>query len=234
MVLLELLGTETSRGDFTLTVPHLSLQPGHLYTLHGRNGAGKSTLLQQLALLQKPEAGQMLLNGQPIYGRKSRLTQLRKQITLVEQNPLLFTGSIEKNLAFGLKLRGFSDKEQREKIDHALQVVGLGGLRQRSTRELSGGEVRRVALARALCLRPQLLLLDEPTASLDVGQVASLERFLVSLPEQGMTLVIATHDATQTERLGGERIVITDGILEQSCAGTEKAASHQPLFKQAV
>jgi len=215
MTLLELKNIVLQQGTFRLQVPHLKLRAGRLYALKGQNGSGKSTLLRLLALLQMPQSGEAYFAEQPTFSAGGRLRRLRQQITLVEQSPLLFAGSVEKNLAFGLKLRGFSGREMAERIGEALEIVGLGGFQQRSTGELSGGESRRVALARALCLRPQLLLLDEPTANLDAAQVEALESFLTGLPEQGMTVVIATHDVAQPQRIDGERIELIDGHVSQ-------------------
>lgn len=213
--ILELNNICLQRGDFTLRVDQLSLHPGRLYTLQGENGAGKSSLLQLLALLQPPVSGDFYFNQQPVRWQGKSLRKLRQQVTLLEQNPLLFSGTVEQNLAFGLKLRRIQAEEQQRLIGQALETTGLQGFNQRQTDELSGGEAQRVALARALVLRPKLLLLDEPTANLDVGQVATLERFLVGLPQQGMTLLVSTHDAQQPERLGGELIHLSNGQLEQ-------------------
>lgn len=213
MDLLELHDITLQQGNFQLTVPHLSLQAGQLYVLQGENGSGKSTLLRLLALLQKPQSGEIRFAGDPVYWQAGRLQALRYKITLLEQNPWLFVGSVEKNLTFGLKLRGLRGAELQQKIDQALAIVGLNGFQKRRAKELSGGETRRVALARALCLQPRLLLLDEPTANLDVAQVEALEKFLLGLPQQGMTLVIASHDSGQVKRLGGKAIKMENGRL---------------------
>lgn len=225
--ILEMHNVQLQRGDFCLRVKQLSLSSGHLYALKGSNGAGKSTLLQLLALLQPPQCGRLMFNGQPVCFTPSILKIFRQQITLLEQNPFLFSGSVQQNLAFGLKLRGIRGKEQQLRIEEALETTGLQGFAQRPARELSGGEARRVALARALVLQPKLLLLDEPTANLDAGQVATLERFLVSLPRQGITVVMSTHDARQPERLGGEIIILKDGELQ--VAKSEGYRDYQPL-----
>lgn len=229
--LLELKNISMQQGDFSLRIPQLSLRAGQLYALKGENGSGKSTLLRVLALLQKPGFGEISYAGQPVIWRSSRLKQLRQQITLLEQSPLLFSGSVEKNLAFGLKLRGLSGTELQQRIDQTLDIVGLAAFKKRKAKELSGGETRRVGLARALSLQPRLLLLDEPTANLDVGQVATLEQFLIGLPQQGMTVVIATHDAEQPQRLGGEVISLRDGQIAQQ--GTEQTLEpYPPLLRK--
>ena len=204
------------RGDFSLRVEQLSLLAGHLYVLKGINGAGKSTLLQSLALLQLPKSGQLLFEGRPLSGKPSNLKRFRQQITLLEQNPFLFSGNVAHNLAYGLKLRGIYGSKQQQRIEEALIATGLQGFAQRLVGELSGGEIRRVALARALVLKPKLLLLDEPTANLDNVQVSSLEQFLINLPKQGMTVVIASHDEQQPGRLGGAIISLENGHLRQA------------------
>lgn len=229
--LLELNKILLRRGGFSLRIDRLQLQPGKLYALQGENGAGKSTLLQLLALLQTPESGEFRFEQQPVGRRGRSLRSLRQQVTLLEQNPLLFAGSVEQNLAFGLKLRGIRGAEAQRRIDAGLEATGLQGFKPRTARELSGGESRRVALARALVLQPKLLLLDEPTANLDTGQVAALERFLVRLPATGMTLVIATHDAEQPHRLGGEILRLQNGRLEQ-LAGRFRQGDVIPLLRQ--
>ncbi len=217
MSLYELNDIELWRGNFRLQFDHLCLEADRLYTLHGQNGTGKSSLLQLLALLLPPRKGSMCFAGQTIAWQAGTLHRIRRQITLLEQNPLLLTGTVEQNLAFGLKLRGLQGQQLRHRIDQALETTGLRGFNLRPARELSGGESRRVALARALALQPKLLLLDEPTANLDAGQVEALERFLVTLPAQGMCLVIATHETSQSKRLGGREIHLQDGLLRQSC-----------------
>ena len=229
--LLELHDIKLQRGDFRLEAKQLRLLSGQLYALKGSNGAGKSTLLQVLALLQPVESGNLYFLGQRVDHKATELKKLRQQITLLEQNPLLFSGSVEKNLAYGLKLRGIKGKERQLRIEQALETTGLKGFNQRPCVELSGGEARRVAMARALVLQPKLLLLDEPTANLDVTQVASLERFLVELPKQGLTVVIATHDQQQPERLGGKIIRMENGQLLQN--GPQPGRQdYQPLLHQ--
>jgi tungstate transport system ATP-binding protein len=216
MALYELNDIELRRGAFCLRIEQLLLEADRLYTLHGENGSGKSSLLQLLAVLMPPrKGGSMRFAGQEVAWQARHLHRLRQQITLLEQNPLLLFGTVQENLAFGLKLRGLQGRQLRQRIDQALEITGLQGFNQRLARELSGGETRRVALARALALQPKLLLLDEPTANLDSGQLESLERFLVTLPGQGMCLVVATHDAAQPQRLGGEQIHLREGRLQQ-------------------
>lgn len=200
------------RDEFVLAIDHLELHPDQLYVLQGANGAGKSTLLQLLALLLVPDQGEVLFKGEAVSGRNER-QRLRRQITLVEQNPFLFDTSVQKNLAFGLRLRNIHGDLQKKRITQALQMVGLEGFETRRAQALSGGETRRVALARALVLRPQLLLLDEPTAGLDAGVLPIFERCLAELRGKGTCIVIAGHDADQAHRLQAEVIHLERGGL---------------------
>lgn len=143
--MLDLKNIVLQRGDFCLQVKHLRLEAGKLYTLQGENGAGKSSLLQRLALLQQPQLGSLQFAGQPIVYKAAALKHLRQQVTLLEQNPLLFSGTVEQNLAFVLKLSGIHGKERQQRIEQTLDTTGLQGFNQRPTDELSGGEARRVA-----------------------------------------------------------------------------------------
>ncbi len=208
------------RDDFRLDIDHLELEQGKLYLLHGPNGAGKSTLLHLLALLLTHKSGEFLFDGQTVNCAVDR-QRLRQQITLVEQNPFLFDTSVYRNLAFGLRLRDINGDLQRRRIGQALQTVDLGGFEQRRARALSGGETRRVALARALVLRPKLLLLDEPTAGLDREVLPIFERCLAALPGQGTTVVIAGHDNDQSRRLSGTVLELERGKLVQTTGNAQ-------------
>lgn len=210
--LLTLNDLEYRRGDFRLNIEHLELLPGRIYLVEGANGAGKSTLLHLLALLLPPAAGTIRFAGERVTDEGQRQC-LRRQITLVEQNPYLFDTSVYQNLAFGLRLRDVRSDLQDRRIRQALQRVGLAGFENRRARALSGGESRRVALARALVLRPQLLLLDEPTAGLDREILPIFEECLASLPDQGTTVVIASHEGELCRRLDGEILALDRGRL---------------------
>lgn len=210
--LVELADIEIPRGDFLLRIDALALEAGRIYLLEGANGAGKSTLLHLLALLLPPPAGTLRFAGEVVNAEPQR-QRLRRQITLVEQHPYLFDASVQQNLAFGLRLRGVGGELQQRRIRQALESVGLAGFEGRRAQALSGGESRRVALARALVLRPQLLLLDEPTAGLDRESLPVFESCLSALPEQGTTVVIASHDGHQSRRLAGETLALERGRL---------------------
>ncbi len=200
-------------AKFTLAVENLELHEGRIYAVTGPNGAGKSTLLRTLALLMDPVKGRLDIRGRSICRGGAQHAHFRRQITLVEQSPYLFQGSVHNNLAFGLRVRGVRGNEQQQRIACALSAVGLEGFEHRKTEELSGGEVQRVALARALALRPKVLLLDEPTSYIDRGSLREFERLLVKLPQQGITVILSTHDLLLPQRLGAEVIQIEEGRI---------------------
>lgn len=198
-----------SRGNFRLSVESLDLVSKQVYALTGANGAGKSTLLRIIALLLKPQQGVVQFPG----STSRDPDQLRKKVTYVEQSPYLFQGSVSDNLAFGLKLRGVARAEQLRRIRLTLSIVGLEGFEQRKAKELSSGETQRVALARALVFKPDLLLLDEPTANIDVNSRPAFEGLLARLSKYGVTVVFSTHDRFQAQRVGAELLSIRDGML---------------------
>ena len=194
---------------FSLSVENLALQPQRIYALTGPNGSGKSTLLRVMALLIAPQQGSIEFSGSSLRNRANQ----RQRVTLVEQTPYLFSGSVADNLNYGLKLRGIDSVERSERIKSTLSIVGLEGFEQRQTIDLSGGEVQRVALARALVLKPELLLLDEPTANIDSNSLQAYEALISGLSEYGGTVVFSTHDPSQSRRLGEEILRIENGLL---------------------
>ncbi len=200
-------------ADFCLTVQRLELQQGKIHLLTGANGAGKSTLLKILACLIQPQQGSMVFFDQPVSAFRSEQQLLRRQITLVEQAPYLFSGTVFSNLAYGLKIRGIKCSAQHRRIATVLEQVGLPSFSDRQVTELSGGEVQRVALARALVLNPVVLLLDEPTANIDHASLPEFEQLLQQLVAGGTTVVMSTHDPAQAERVAGNFISLENGVV---------------------
>lgn len=194
---------------FRLSIDSLDLLPGQIYALTGPNGSGKSTLLRIMALLSVPQSGKVRFAG----AGAVNLTEQRQKVTLVEQSPYLFQGTVSDNLSYGLQLRGVEKNEQSRRIKLMLSIVGLESFEQRMAKELSGGEIQRVALARALVFKPALLLLDEPTANIDSDSLQAFEALLSKLTRYGVTVVFSTHDLSQSKRLGAELLQIENGHL---------------------
>jgi tungstate transport system ATP-binding protein len=199
-------------SNVALDIEELTIAEGRLYTLTGANGAGKSTLLSLLAFLAPPTSGEIFYAGVRVDWDHGSVEEYRRKVTLLHQSPYLFGGSVHDNVAFGLKVRGIPGEEQRRIVDRALDGVGLQGFRDRKARELSGGEAQRVAMARALALEPEVLLLDEPLANIDRETAGLLETVIASLPARGTTVVMTTHDPDHPGRLNGESIHLEGGM----------------------
>ena len=201
-------------GDRTvLDVDRLDIQIGTITGLIGPNGSGKSTLMRILALLEKPAAGQITFQGQPL--TKVPL-DLRRQVTMLSQEPYLLKRSVQANVSYGLKLRGISDT--RQQVSRALEKVGLDPKRfaQRSWRELSGGEAQRVALAARLVLKPKVLLLDEPTANVDRESSELILRAVLDARNQwGTTLIIISHQLTWLRQIADHILALDYGRLKR-------------------
>ena len=204
--------TKSYNNTRVLAIPHLVIKRGSVYGIMGPNGAGKTTLLSIVALLLPPTSGTMYWEGANIATMDRN--QLRRKVTLINQNPYLFNTTVEKNVSYGLKMRGIKREQRRERVKACLDLVGLPGFAKRMARELSGGEAQRVAIARALALDPQVLLLDEPTANVDRHGVEQIEIILRELKEKlGITIIVATHDVNQVHRLSDEVIYLFDGMI---------------------
>ncbi len=178
-----------------LDVQALNLKMGSIYGLQGPNGAGKTTLLNILALLEYPTAGSVFYKSKPVQYVEPYLRRLRKEVILVDQLPLLFTTTVFKNMEFGLKIRGIEKEERKRRVVEGLDMVGMRDFAQAPAHQLSGGETQRVALASRLVLKPEVLLLDEPTANVDAASAQQIkDASLMARREWGTTLIIASHD----------------------------------------
>ncbi|MCK5419350.1 MAG: ABC transporter ATP-binding protein, partial [Desulfobacterales bacterium] len=178
-----------------LDIPALSFKKGKIHGLQGPNGAGKTTLLNIFALLEIPTTGIVSYKSEPVQYSETYLQRLRKEIVLVDQLPLLFTTTVFKNMEFGLKIRGIEKEERRRRIVKGLDMVGMRDFAQAQAHQLSGGETQRVALASRLVLKPEVLLLDEPTANVDIASAQQIkEAALMARREWDTTLIIASHD----------------------------------------
>jgi len=210
--------THSYEAHAVLSIEALDIRRGSVVELRGPNGSGKSTLLKVLAFLE-PFSGELLFDGRATRGREK---ELRREATLLLQEPYLLRRSVFENIAYGLKLRKLPRNEINERIAASLARVGLepDGFARRPCYRLSGGEAQRVALAARLALHPRVLLLDEPTASVDEANAALIQEAVCrAARDAGTTVVVATHDTdwmqsisesgmiTQTVTLRGGRVV---------------------------
>lgn len=211
--LLEARCISIARGRFRARAERLAVGRGETLVLLGPNGAGKSTLLQALALLEPVSSGEILLNGESV---TSRQLSARRRLAVVLQEPLLVHGSVGSNVELGLRLHGIAGAERRERALRWMERTGIAALARRDARRLSGGEQRRVSLARALALEPLVLFLDEPFAGLDAPSRMSLLQELPGwLRQAGCGTVLVTHDRDEAIQLGSQVAVIFAGEVRQ-------------------
>ncbi|MGE4293613.1 MAG: energy-coupling factor ABC transporter ATP-binding protein [Desulfovibrio sp.] len=201
-------GVRRLYGDrVALDVPHLAVPEGVILGVAGHNGSGKSTLLRILAFLEASDAGSVHFRGRLA---SPSSPNIRRTVALLTQEPYLLLRSVDANVGYGLKVRGgLRSAEMRARVHEALEMVGLdpGSFARRSWRELSGGEAQRVALAARLVLRPQVLLLDEPTSSLDPENAERiLAAAMLARSDWGASLVIVSHDRGWLES-------VSDGVV---------------------
>lgn len=184
--------TQRYQGRTVLEIDSLTIERQSIVGLTGHNGSGKSTLMRMLAFLERPAQGDISYDGRPAGPESSRA---RREVTLLTQEPYLLKRTVKANVGYGLKIRGAEDTEQASR--EALEMVGLkpDTFLSRSWYELSGGEAQRVALASRLVLKPKVLLLDEPTASLDRESSTLIKQAATRAREEwGTTLVVVSHD----------------------------------------
>lgn len=201
-------GAFTAIHDLSLTI-----EPGTLVTLLGPSGCGKTTTLRMLAGLEHPTSGRILIGGKDV----TALPANERDVSMVFQSYALFPHmSVLDNVAYGLESSGLKRKEAREKAEHGLNLVGLGGYGARLPAELSGGQQQRVAVARALVLEPQVLLLDEPLSNLDARLRRRVRTEIRELQQRlGFTAVYVTHDQEEALAVSDRIIVMKDGIIAQ-------------------
>ena len=201
-------------GEFCLSIPELILAPGSILALLGPTGSGKSTLLRLLSSLETVTEGTITWNGMT-YGRHPLPTHILRTLAYVPQRPLLISGTVLDNVALGLKFRGI--KTAQDRAAELLSKLGLAKLGTRSARNLSGGQTQLIALARALVLEPDLLLLDEPTANLDPASVAMAEVAIAALHSRtGCMIVWVTHNLPQARRRCDQAALLLQGSLVEA------------------
>jgi len=209
----------------------LSVSAGSITVILGTNGAGKTTLLRILGLLERADEGTVIYDGivpsvsTVTYGASTaspaqdkRYLPLRRQMLLAFQHPAIFSGSVLSNVTYGLELRGISRTDAEERSMAALRDAGIAERAHQHASSLSGGEAARLSVARALALQPPLLLLDEPSASLDPYGTKLLEDLLLHMRDDlGMTAVVVTQDIFEARRVADQVAFLHEGrIIEQA------------------
>jgi tungstate transport system ATP-binding protein len=190
------------RGGFALSIDELTVERASVVALGGPNGSGKTTLLLLLAFISRPSAGEIRFFGSPVATAGDRSGQGRQKAVLVPYPPYLFRGTGRHNLCLGLEIRRVPRPKWTGRLEPVIEALDLGPLLDRSCRALSAGQAQRLAIARALVLQPEVLLLDEPFASLDQEQSKRLSGLLHRLNrERGLTIIYSAHRGNTTESL---------------------------------
>jgi tungstate transport system ATP-binding protein len=202
-------------GKLVLEVEKLEAPAGQVTVVFGENGAGKTTMLMAAAGLLDLQSGAVRLFGQPFHrGRAPAPKSLRQKTAFVFQDPYLFRSSVLNNLTYGLKIRGVAKAQRREKAEAVMGQLNISALAGRPANDLSGGERKLVALGRSLVLDPQVLFLDEVTASLDDSAREQVLDLIASLAsDKGKSILMATHLEGIAERLKAPSIHLKAGRI---------------------
>lgn len=193
----------------------LKINDGEMAAILGKNGAGKSTLFLHFNGIHEPDDGEILIDGEKLKYNKKALIKYRQKVGIVFQNPdnQIFAPSVEEDVAFGpLNLKLPMDEVQN-RVEEALKRVGMEGFEKKAPHHLSGGQKKRVAIAGILAMRPEIMILDEPTAGLDPQGAIKIMNLLSELNREGITIVISTHDVDLVSKYVNKIFVMADGEI---------------------
>jgi tungstate transport system ATP-binding protein len=204
-------------GRAVLDIESLMLKEGQITGLLGPNGAGKTTLLKILTYILEPTSGDLCFRGRRVDFSRGKLIDLRRKVVLVQQHPILFTSTVENNVAFPLRIRKIQKDKRERLIDELLELVGMLPFKHARAHRLSGGENQRVAIARALACFPEVILMDEPTANVDVENQIVIERIIREINEKrGISVIFTTHNMIQVARLAHNTVFLFEGRVTRS------------------
>lgn len=206
----------------------LKVEKGDMVALLGKNGAGKSTLFLHLNGIYQPDSGKVFIDGEELKYDKKSLLKFRQKVGIVFQNPddQIFAPTVEEDVAFGPLNLGLPMEEVQKRVVDALARVGMSGFEKTAPHHLSGGQKKRVAIAGILAMKPEVMVLDEPTAGLDPQGVTDLTVLLNELNDEGITIIISTHEVDLVPNYANKVFVLVDGLL--IAEGTPKEIFSQP------
>jgi tungstate transport system ATP-binding protein len=191
---------------------NLKIFRGEIFAFMGPSGVGKTTILRLLNLLEMPTSGKLIFNGNE--NAILQKNNVMRRMSMLFQRPAIFNTSVFNNVAYGLEIRRVNKRTREEKVIDALALVGLAGFEKQKALTLSGGEAQRMAFARAIVFKPDVILLDEPTANLDPANVAKIEDVIKKIRgELGTTIIMASHNIYQVRRLADRVGILLNGEL---------------------
>ncbi|MBQ2666403.1 ATP-binding cassette domain-containing protein [Methanobrevibacter sp.] len=209
-------------GTQALKNVNLEVNKGEMVALLGKNGAGKSTLFLHFNGILKADSGKIIIDGEELKHDKKSLIKFRQKVGIVFQNPddQLFAPTVEEDVAFGPLNLGLSQEETQKRVTEALKRVDMEGYERKAPHHLSGGQKKRVAIAGILAMQPEVMVLDEPTSGLDPKGASDILKLLYELNDEGMTIIISTHDVDLVPIYSSKVYVISSGEIIKS--GTPK------------
>lgn len=221
-------------GTQALKNINLEIEKGEKVAIIGPNGAGKSTLFSHFNGLTEPTSGCVKIEGKPISFEKDELLKVRQKVGIVFQDPndQLFAPTVKEDIAFGPMNLGLSYDEVEKRVEDALKMVGMENYEDKTPHHLSGGQQKRIAIAGIIAMKPELMILDEPTAGLDPDGVEKVLNIMNQLNEEGMTLIISSHDIDMISKYADKIFVLYNGEIIES-GNKNKIFSDMELLKKA-
>lgn len=221
-------------GTRALKNINIEIEKGEKVAIIGPNGAGKSTLFSHFNGLTEPTSGCVKIEGKPISFEKGELLKVRQKVGIVFQDPndQLFAPTVKEDIAFGPMNLGLSYDEVEKRVEDALKMVGMENYEDKTPHHLSGGQQKRIAIAGIIAMKPELMILDEPTAGLDPDGVEKVLNIMNQLNEEGMTLIISSHDIDMISKYADKIFVLYNGEIIES-GNKNKIFSDMELLKKA-
>ena len=221
-------------GTKALQNVNLQIKKGEKIAIMGPNGAGKSTLFSHFNGLTEPTSGHVEVDGEKIIFEKDELLKVRQKVGIVFQDPndQLFAPTVKEDVAFGPMNLGLDYDEVERRIAESLEMVGMEGFEEKTPHHLSGGQQKRIAIAGIVAMRPEIMILDEPTAGLDPEGVDKVLNILNNLNKEGMSIVISSHDIEMVNEFADKIFVLYSGEII-ACGDKHDIFSDKELLKKA-
>lgn len=221
-------------GTQALKNINIEIEKGEKVAIIGPNGAGKSTLFSHFNGLTEPTSGCVKIEDKPISFEKDELLKVRQKVGIVFQDPndQLFAPTVKEDIAFGPMNLGLSYDEVEKRVEYALKMVGMENYEDKTPHHLSGGQQKRIAIAGIIAMKPELMILDEPTAGLDPDGVEKVLNIMNQLNKEGMTLIISSHDIDMISKYADKIFVLYNGEIIES-GNKNKIFSDMELLKKA-
>lgn len=221
-------------GTQALKNINIEIEKGEKVAIIGPNGAGKSTLFSHFNGLTEPTSGCVKIEGKAISFEKDELLKVRQKVGIVFQDPndQLFAPTVKEDIAFGPMNLGLSYDEVEKRVEDALKMVGMENYENKTPHHLSGGQQKRIAIAGIIAMKPELMILDEPTAGLDPDGVEKVLNIMNQLNKEGMTLIISSHDIDMISKYADKIFILYNGEIIES-GNKNQIFSNRELLKKA-